>query len=119
RLFVFHPAKIEFIMPSRPDKKAPASKRPGSAGLSRAGSSSRAATGKEKVAGIDAMFAMGGLKRNRRGAAVSAVRAARFDRAGQEELARAAPVSRIAANGAAWLPIPDWDFPWLWSGFST
>jgi hypothetical protein len=47
------------------------------------------------------------------------VRAAKFDRAGQEELARPAPVPRIAANGAAWLPISGWNLPWLWSGFST
>lgn len=24
-----------------------------------------------------------------------------------------------AANGVEWLPVPGWDFPWLWSGFST
>jgi len=74
---------------------------------------------KQTVAGIDAMFAIGGLARNRRGASVSAGRAARFDRAGQPELVRPAPEPRVAANGAGWLPVPGWDFPWLWSGFST
>jgi polyphenol oxidase len=65
------------------------------------------------------MFAIGGLVRNRRGGAVSALRVARFDRAGQEELTRPAPQPKIAANGAAWLPVPGWDSSWLWSGFST
>ena len=65
------------------------------------------------------MSAIGGLVRNRRGAAVPSTRAARFDRAAQQELARKAPEPRIAANGAAWLPVPGWDFSWLWSGFST
>jgi polyphenol oxidase len=50
---------------------------------------------------------------------VSAVRGGRFDHAAQQELARPAPKPWIAANGAAWLPVPGWDFPWLWSGFST
>lgn len=26
---------------------------------------------------------------------------------------------RIAANGAGWLPVPEWDRDWLWGGFST
>jgi polyphenol oxidase len=36
-----------------------------------------------------------------------------------EKLAVAAPVPRRAANGVEWLAVPGWDFPWLWSGFST
>jgi YfiH family protein len=79
----------------------------------------RAAPNKQTVAGIDAMFDIGGLKRNRRGTAVSAVRASRFDRARQEELVGSAPAPRIAANGVAWLPVPGWNSSWLWSGFST
>jgi polyphenol oxidase len=50
---------------------------------------------------------------------VSAVRAARLDRAGHEELTRPAPQPKIAANGVAWLPVSGWDVSWLWSGFST
>jgi len=65
------------------------------------------------------MFAIGGLVRNRRGEAVSQVRAAGFDRGQQEELVRPAPQPRIAGNGVGWLPVPGWDFPWLWAGFST
>ncbi len=26
---------------------------------------------------------------------------------------------RRAGNGVAWLPVPGWSIPWLWSGFST
>jgi YfiH family protein len=112
-------------MPSRSNKKSTGLKRPNSAGSSRAASSAQAgnraqaAASKLTVAGIDAMFAIGGLVRNRRGAAVSAVRAVRFDRAGQEELTRPARHPKIAANGVAWLPVSGWDFSWLWSGFST
>lgn len=29
------------------------------------------------------------------------------------------PIPRRAPNGVEWLPIPRWDFSWLWSGFST
>jgi polyphenol oxidase len=111
-------------MSSRPGKKVPGSKRGHSGSSTRVAASARAgklapAAGKQTVEGIDAMFAIGGLVRNRRGAAVSLVRPARFDRAAQEELARIAPVPRTASNGVAWLPVPGWEFPWLWSGFST
>jgi polyphenol oxidase len=37
----------------------------------------------------------------------------------QVELERPAPAVRRAANGVGWLPVPGWQFPWLWSGFST
>ena len=57
--------------------------------------------------------------RNRRGEAISQVRAAGFDRGQQEELVRPAPQPRIAGNGVGWLSVPGWDFPWLWAGFST
>jgi polyphenol oxidase len=74
---------------------------------------------KKTVAGIDAMFAVAGLTKSRRGGSTPAVRAQRFDRAEQEELPRPAPAARIAANGAGWLPVPGWRFKWLWGGFST
>ncbi len=45
--------------------------------------------------------------------------AARFDRSAPEELTHPAPVPCRAGNGVEWLPLPGWDFPWLWSGFST
>ena len=47
------------------------------------------------------------------------VRNSRFDRADTEELTAPAPVPRRAANGVEWLPVPGWDLPWLWAGFST
>ena len=43
----------------------------------------------------------------------------RFERAEPEDLTRPAPVPCRAANGVEWLPVPGWNFPWLWSGFST
>ena len=43
----------------------------------------------------------------------------RFDRADPEELSTPAPIPRRAANGVEWLPVPGWDLPWLWAGFST
>jgi len=42
-----------------------------------------------------------------------------FERVSQDELIVPAPVPRGAANGVQWLPVPGWDFPWLWGGFST
>lgn len=46
-------------------------------------------------------------------------RIANFERNAPEELTSPAPVPRRSANGAEWLPIPGWDLPWLWAGFST
>lgn len=43
----------------------------------------------------------------------------RFDRAAPEELTRPAPVPLRARNGVEWLPVPGWDIPWLYAGFST
>jgi polyphenol oxidase len=37
----------------------------------------------------------------------------------REELQRKSEPPRRAANGVAWLPVPGWNFSWLWSGFST
>src|ERR1700691_1974117 len=42
-----------------------------------------------------------------------------FARNAPEELIIPAPLPRRAANGVEWLPVPGWDFPWLWAGFST
>jgi YfiH family protein len=79
----------------------------------------RQSLSKLTVSGIDNLYATGGLVRSRRGASNSTVRAAKFDRAAQEELVRPAPQPQIAANGVAWIPVPGWNLPWLWSGFST
>jgi len=43
----------------------------------------------------------------------------RFELNAPEELITPAPLPRRAANGVEWLPVPGWDFPWLWAGFST
>ncbi len=36
-----------------------------------------------------------------------------------EELTAPVPALCHATNGVEWLPIPGWDLPWLWAGFST
>jgi polyphenol oxidase len=46
-------------------------------------------------------------------------RPSRLERVATEELTPPVPTPRRAANGVEWLPIPRWDLPWLWSGFST
>ncbi len=76
------------------------------------------------LANLDALFHGAGLVRNLRKKSFPGVlnrsRASRLDRANAEELSRPAPVPRIAANGAGWLPVPGWEkYPWLWHGFST
>jgi hypothetical protein len=47
------------------------------------------------------------------------VRNPSFARNAPDELITPAPLTRRSANGVEWLPVPDWDFPWLWAGFST
>src|SRR5580698_10613256 len=47
------------------------------------------------------------------------VRNPSFARNAPEELITPAPLPRRSANGVEWLPVPGWDFPWLWAGFST
>ena len=72
------------------------------------------------VAEADALFAAAGLTRSRRSARSSSIsRPVRFSRSEHEELASATPVPAHAANGVAWFPVPGWNLPWLWSGFST
>ncbi|MEI9967220.1 MAG: peptidoglycan editing factor PgeF [Terracidiphilus sp.] len=47
------------------------------------------------------------------------VRNPSFARNAPEELITPAPLPRRSANGVEWLPVPGWNFPWLWAGFST
>ncbi len=68
---------------------------------------------------IDAAYKLAGLTRSRRGKPFSFNRESRHTPSTPEELARPASQPAIAANGVHWLPVPGWDFPWLWSGFST
>ena len=60
-----------------------------------------------------------GCVRSLGGKASKNPRSERFERAEPEDLTNPAPVPSRAANGVEWLPVPGWDFPWLWSGFST
>jgi hypothetical protein len=68
---------------------------------------------------IDARLAEAGLVRSLRGKPSKSPRSERFERAEPEDLTSPAPVPCRAANGVEWLPVPGWDFPWLWSCFST
>lgn len=67
---------------------------------------------------IDAAFAVGGLVRSGRRSGQSPKRAARAE-ASADELRRPSAPPRVARNGVQWLPVPGWNLPWLWSGFST
>jgi polyphenol oxidase len=62
---------------------------------------------------------MAELIRSRRGKPAVRSQQTDFQHAEPEDLARPAPVPVHAANGVEWLPVPGWDFPWLWAGFST
>lgn len=71
------------------------------------------------IESIDALFASGGLTRHPRKPLALATRPQRPERSAAEELAPPRPVTRRATNGVEWLPVPGWDLPWLWAGFST
>jgi YfiH family protein len=71
------------------------------------------------IKAIDARFSKAGLVRSQRGQSAQHSRAVRLERATPEELASSVPIPRRAANGVEWLPVPGWNFSWLWSGFST
>jgi len=58
------------------------------------------------LAGLDAALSASGLARSPRAAAAA-------------ELRRTSAAPRVAANGVHWLPVPGWNLPWLWAGFST
>ncbi|MGB8029719.1 MAG: peptidoglycan editing factor PgeF [Terracidiphilus sp.] len=68
---------------------------------------------------IDRRMFKAGLARKLRNKKAPPVHSPRFERADAEELTAPAPVPRRAANGIEWLPVPGWDLPWLWAGFST
>ena len=86
---------------------------------SRSKSSALPAVAPPDVTSIDALYRQAGLVHNPRRSQPNITRSPRFDRAAPEELAPPTPIPRRAANGVEWLPIPGWDLPWLWSGFST
>ena len=71
------------------------------------------------VVSLDALYREAGLVRNPRDPRRDHTRPPRLERKAPEELAPAPPTSRRAANGVEWLPVPGWDLPWLWAGFST
>ncbi len=80
--------------------------------------SSHPSSNSPSIQSLDALFQEAGLVRYPRRKPRSA-RPTRLDPQAPEELVPPRPAIRRAANGVQWLPIPTWDFPWLWSGFST
>jgi polyphenol oxidase len=68
---------------------------------------------------VNALLESAGLVRSPRRKAASRSREGRIETAARAELVRPAFVPRLAANGVRWLPVPGWELPWLWSGFST
>lgn len=82
-------------------------------------------TAKPAPKSVDPSFLKAGLAKSEHGKKprsvphIRPVRNASFARNAPEELTTSAPVPRLAPNGAEWLPIPGWDLPWLWAGFST
>jgi len=81
--------------------------------------SSHSSSTSSALESLDALFQEAGLTRNPRRPQPHRALTPRLDRHAPEELAPPRPTSRRAANGVEWLPIPGWDLPWLWSGFST
>lgn len=70
------------------------------------------------LAAADARMHPAGLARSKRSGA--RIRASeQFEQSNQQELASPPHAVHRASNGVGWLPIPGWQFPWLWSGFST
>jgi YfiH family protein len=57
--------------------------------------------------------------RSRRSKTARPERSRRPEAASRGELTRPAPVPKVAANGVHWFAVAGWNFPWLWSGFST
>jgi purine-nucleoside/S-methyl-5'-thioadenosine phosphorylase / adenosine deaminase len=68
---------------------------------------------------LDTLFRHAGLTRNRRGNQPARTRSVRMVPAEAEELTIPPPAAVRAANGVEWLPVPGWNLPWLWAGFST
>ena len=71
------------------------------------------------IKAIDARSSKAGLVRSQRGQSTLHSGAVHMERETPEELTSPAPIPRRAANGVEWLPVPGWNFSWLWSGFST
>ena len=68
---------------------------------------------------IERSFLKAGLAKSEHGKKARSAPHISFTRNAPEELITPAPLPRRAANGVEWLPVPGWDFPWLWAGFST
>lgn len=94
-------------------------------------SSRKKSTAAAALESIDLSYSMAGLARVQRDKKAKSTRTnhpvretrparnTRFERNAPEELQAPAPVPHRAGNGVEWLPIPGWNLPWLWAGFST
>ena len=93
-------------------------------------SSSKKLTSASALKAVDLRLSKAGLARTKRhqnstrprktpSRGARPVRNPSFARNAPEELITPAPLPRRSANGVEWLPVPGWDFPWLWAGFST
>jgi len=71
------------------------------------------------VNAIDLRFSEAGLARSRRSKAAPRPRSDYADLAEPDQSIRRELVPHCAANGVGWLPVPGWDSPRLWAGFST
>ncbi len=71
------------------------------------------------IKAIDARFSKADLARSQRGQSAQHSGAVHLERATPEEQPSPVPIPRRAANGVEWLPVPGWNFSWLWAGFST
>jgi YfiH family protein len=98
---------------SQPSNKRPSQKQPNQN------------TPSPEIKKIDGMYEQAGLVRSMRGKAGGVTTRARMRATTPEELRRAAPEPRVAANGVEWLAMEAWagkgraGIPWLWHGFST
>jgi polyphenol oxidase len=93
-------------------------------------SSSKKLTSASALEAVDLRLSKAGLARTKRPQSSARprktpardkrpVRNPSFARNAPEELITPAPLPRRSANGVEWLPVPGWDLPWLWAGFST
>lgn len=71
------------------------------------------------IEAIDTRFSEAGMVRSRRRKKGARSRRIPIDSTEPAQVPVAAPVPHRAANGVEWLPVPGWDAPWLWAGFST
>lgn len=71
------------------------------------------------IEAIDTRFSEAGLVRSVRPKKSARSRRTRVDSAESVQVPVPVPVPHRATNRVEWFPVPGWDAPWLWAGFST